>query len=236
MLNLLLNPIEEKVYNFILENPYQDMTDISKSCKLHRPLAYKTIKDLIKKKFILIQLNGKKKLYVPENPSKIYDEFVNMEFKIKNLSRDLKEKYNKNINKLKVTEYNGKYAIRSAFKEIIENTKVKHNFYRIESLKENASLKVYYPEIYRERALEDGDINKYVITSTAKHKKRRPALNRYSKVINQEESKFEDNVFQVVSDKNVLFVDLNSEQAFLFEGEKFAKFQRSVFKILYKRL
>lgn len=236
MLNVLLNPIEEKVYNHILENPYKDITNISTSCKLHRPLTYKIVRNLLDKKFIIVQLQGKKKLYVSENPSKIFDEFVNLEFKIKNLVRDLKEKYNANINELKVTQYQGKYAIRNAFKEILENTGYKNNIYRIESLNENMHLRDYYPEIYKQRAYESGDISKYVITNESKNNKRRPKLNRYTKVVTKKEMVMEDNVFQVVSDKNVIFVDLNSEQAFLFEGEKFAEFQKKIFKLLYKKI
>jgi len=236
MLSTLLNPLEEKVYNFILENPFLDMTDICKSCKLHRPLAYKIIKSLIKKNFIIIQLSGKKKLYIPENPNKIYDEFVNMEFKIKNLTRELKEKYNTNINKLKITQYQGKYAIRNAYKEVIENTKIKNNIYRIENIEPNVKLHDYYPEIYKQRAYEGGDINKYVILNESKSKIRKPRINRYTKIMSAKDIGPAENVFQVISDKNVMFVDLNSEQAFLFEGEKFAQFQKNIFKILYKKL
>jgi sugar-specific transcriptional regulator TrmB len=236
MLNLILNPLEEKVYTFILENPYKDITDIIKGCKLHRPLGYKIINSLLQKKFILVQMSGKRKAYVPENPGKLFDEFVNLEYKIKNLTRELKEKYNKNINDLKITEYKGKYGIRSAYREMLENTKHKSNLYRIESLEATKRMRDYYPEIYRARAFEHGDLSKYVITNDKKSKTRSPRMNRYTKTVNSEEFKLEDNAFEVISDKNVLFVDLNSEQAFLFEGEKFAEFQRNVFKILYKKL
>ncbi len=61
-------------------------------------------------------------------------------------------------------------------------------------------------------------------------------LNREMVAIPKKYDLFEDNVTKVIYGNKVAILDYNSDTSFVIENQKFADFERKIFKLLYKYL
>ena len=77
------------------------------------------------------------------------------------------------------------------------------------------------------------DIEKFVITNQDAQKRRHNSINRLSKAV---DIPFDDNITQLISGDKVIFIDYDSETAVVIESKRFAHFQKSIFKLLFKKL
>jgi DNA-binding Lrp family transcriptional regulator len=230
----LFSPIQEKIYMTILKNPEIQMSEISRLTKIHRPRLYKEINSLERSGSIIKVVSGKSKNYSVGNPDnmkiRIESSFEEQIANINNI-KSLYNQYNTNVS---IEIYKGKESIKKAY-EILVNAVPKHGtMYRYESLLESQRSKMYIPQIYIDRCREGGDVDRYVITNIETRNRRRPKINRYSRIIANNE--FNQNIAQVIGHEHVLFFDYKSETVVLFTGKLFADFQRSIFLSLFATL
>lgn len=232
----LFSPIQEKIYLTILENPKVQISELSRIIKLHRPRLYKEIKVLENNKSVLKTTIGKSKHYSAANPENLISEVEeNYRLEISNLS-NLKSLYNANNKDLQIELFQGKESIRKAYEIIVGSIPKNGNIYRFESLQSTQRSKQYMPEIYFKRCGENGDVKRYVITNSKTSNRRQPKMTRYSKVLQQKDINFEQNMAQVITGKHVLFFDYKTESVVLFTGSIFADFQRSIFISMYNMI
>lgn len=83
---------------------------------------------------------------------------------------------------------------------------------------------------------EKKQLERILITNEWLSKYKKSRLDREVVTIPKDFDLFEDNISKVIYGSKVWVVDYNSENAFIIENEKYASFERKVFKLLFKLL
>ena len=225
--------IAEQIYLTLLKKGSCSIAELAQLTGKHRPIIYKTLPELTSVNLASKLSKGKRTLYKAESP-------VNLSI----LSKRQTEAVNAAIPKLlyifqnkdkkpKVSFFEGKEGIMTVYENLIASTKKGEAIYRYESPKDYKENKRYYPSLYWKRAGASGDIDKYVITNQKTHQKRHLNLNRFSKAVN---ILFEDNITEIIGKGKVIFIDYDTETAIVIENERFADFQKSIYKMFFEKL
>jgi sugar-specific transcriptional regulator TrmB len=231
--NLGFSTTSESIYSTLLKKDGCSIAELSQITGIHRPSIYKAIPELIEANLLTKSTKGKRTIYVAESPAVISSITKKHTEKIEDEIPGLLEIFNNKNKNLKTTLFEGKHGIETAYEQLINDIPKDGNLYRFESPSEYEKNRKYYPSLYWKRASRIGDINKYVITNKKTNEKRHKSLNRFSKAV---DTPFEENITHIISDKKVLFIDFSTETAVMIENERFASFQKSIFKLLYKKL
>lgn len=225
--------LAEQVYFALIKKGSCSIADLAQLTGKHRPAVYKAIPELLSANLISKITRGKRTMYKAESPavlsalSKSHIENMNSVLPI------LLETFHNKDKKPKISFFDGKEGISTVYEQLVSSTKKEGAIYRYESPKDYKRNKRYYPALYWRRAGATGDIDKYVITNQKTHDKRHRNLNRLSKAVS---IPFEDNITQLIGNDKVIFIDYDTESAILIENERFANFQRNIFKMLFEKL
>lgn len=225
--------LAEQVYFALLKKGSCSIVDLAQLTGKHRPAVYKVIPELLTSNLVSKLTKGKRVVYKAESPavlsvlSKNQIEHMNSTLPI------LLETFHNKDKKPKISFFEGKEGISTVYEQLVSSTKKEGAIYRYESPKDYKRNKRYYPTLYWKRAGASGDIEKYVITNQKTHEKRHKNLNRLSKAVTVP---FEDNITQLIGNDKVIFIDYDTEAAILIENERFANFQRNIFKMLFEKL
>lgn len=225
--------IAEKIYLALLKRGSCSIAELAQLTGKHRPVIYKAIPELTSVNLVAKISKGKRILYKAESPanlstlSKKQIEAVNMALP------KLLDIFQNKDKKPKVSFFEGKEGIATVYEQLITSTKKEEIIYRYESPKDYKRNKRYYPSLYWKRAGASGDIDKYVITNQKTHQKRHVNLNRFSKAVS---IPFEDNITEIIGKGKVIFIDYDTETAIVIENERFADFQKSIYKMFFEKL
>ena len=228
-----LSTIAEKIYFTLLGRGSCSIADLAQLIGKHRPAIYKALPELISVNLIEKISKGKRILYKSESPALI-SALIKQKNEALNIALPkLFDIFKNKDKKPKTSFFEGRNGILTAYEQLISSTKTGESIYRYESPKDYKRNKRYYPSLYWKRAGATGDIDKYVITNQRTHEKRHPNLNRFSKAVN---IPFENNITQIIGNKSVIFIDYDTETAVVVENDRFADFQRSIFKMFFEKL
>jgi len=226
----------EKVYLTLLEKGEKSLSDLAKITGLYRPAIYRLMPDLLQANLVSVVKKGKRILYVAESPQLLS---VLAKEQATDLQAVLPEYMNLFLNRTrrpKFTLYQGKEGIKSVFEYLISTAKKEERIFRYESPRNYKDNKNYYPDIYRQRAGQKGDMDKYVITNEETDVQRSARLNRLSKRIPKSYDSFNYNITHLICGDKVVFIDFDTETAILIEAPRFAEFQKKIFQLFFRKL
>lgn len=232
-----LSEIDTKIYTSLLNSQALTVAEIAKSTGIYRPTIYKALPPLIEKNLVSRSQKGKRNVYYAEPPQSLNNLVDKVKLDLARVLPDLINNYSHNQNKPSIRYFEGAKGIQYVYGDLLTNSKKGDVIYRYESPKDYKRNKKYYPALYMEKAGGiESQIQKFVITNEKTHNLRRPQVDRYSKPISAKYDPFEYDITEIIYKDRVAFIDYESETASIIESPAFAKFQRSIFKLLFNTL
>jgi sugar-specific transcriptional regulator TrmB len=225
--------IAEVSYLALLQRGACSVADLAKRTGKHRPAVYKAISELLSANMITRVTKGKRLLYKAESPSELSVIAKRSTEAVDTSLPELLSVFHRNQEKPNISFFEGKEGIATAYEQLLSSMPKGEAIYRYESPEDYSRNKRYYPSLYWKRAGSDGDIDKYVITNKKTHDKRHVNINRLSKAVN---IPFENNITQIIGNGKVIFIDYTTETSIMIENDRFADFQKSIFKMFFERL
>lgn len=231
-----LSKNESEIYLALLDLGPSSISKISEKTSIHRPLIYKALPELLEKKLVSQTQKGKSILYVAEPPNRLESIFDELKFSFFELLPDLEDTYSSNNKKPKIRFLEGKDGTKRVFDDVVRSLNKGDTFYRYTS-NENGEEKKdkYVPRIYWTMR-DSKKLERQVITNIQTLKKKTEKLDRFVRVMPEEDGAFDYNVTQVIYGDRVAFIDYNSETAMIIESKVIAEFQKHIFKSFYKKL
>ena len=134
---------------------------------------------------------------------------------------------------IKVLE--GKKGIGYVFSDVVNSLQKGETFYRYTSEKDLDKVNSYLPKDYRQRR-DAKHLERLVISNTVSGKQKKPRLERFIKFIPPEDAQFNQNIIQLIYGNKIAIIDLNKEMSIILQNQLLADFQKTIFKLLYKKL
>jgi sugar-specific transcriptional regulator TrmB len=232
--NLGFSEHEKQVYLFLLEHGAGSATEIETGADIPRPTVYKALEGLISKNIVSISPKGKRKIYSPAEPDKLSLIFKQVENSFLENIEDLYRLYEKGSSKKPMVSFaEGKTAISDSYMDIVESLPKNGKYYRYSSIEE-FNRERYISKEYRGTRDKKG-LERYIITNESTRIKKEK-LGRVIKVVPKSFDLFEYNINQVIYGDKVSFIDFDSGNVITIQQEKFAEFQRKIFKLLFSKL
>lgn len=228
-----LSEAEIQVYTSLLSMRPSLVIDIAKKTGLYRPAVYKALERLEEKGLVRTLPKGKRLVYGAETPEKLETLFKNFEAEFFNHIEDLHSKYEAGKGRLNVVMGEGDEAIVSAYSDVVHSLDKNETYYRYSSLF-NLKNKKQVPKDY-ERTIDKKGLERLIITGE-RNKPSHKRLGRSFKSIPAEFDPFEDEVNVIIYGDKVAIVDYNSKSTMTIKHQKFADFQKKIFKLLYSKL
>ncbi len=235
--NIWLTETESKIYLCLLEKGTQNITEISHFSSCNRVQIYSAIPHLKEKQLVWESIRWKRKYFFAESPENLENIFDEQKMKFQNTVTLLKKQYEK---KHAVPQFKALYtqeSIKYIFDDIIKTLKHGETYYRYSSRKQD-HLRSLLSESYRKKRKEK-EIGRMVITSDELMRLKeggKNVLNREMVSIPKLYDLFEDNITKVIYSNKVAVIDYNSNTSFIIENQKFADFEKKIFKLLFKYL
>ncbi len=231
-----LSNTASKVYATLLHRPPLAIADIARLTGKHRPIIYQAISELLKKGLITTTSSGKRLVYKAESPALLTNLLKSSTSILEGKIQEYTKLYENKDSTPKVSSFQGKTGIATAYEQFINNIEKRGKIYRYESPRDHQVNKKLYPSLYWKRAGATGDVDKFVITNQKTDLKRRKSLNRFSKSFPSAKDAFEYNITQLIGNDRVLFIDFDTQTAIIIENKRLADYQKSLFKIFFDRL
>lgn len=225
--------VAENIYITLIKKGSCSIAELAQSSGKFRPAVYKALPELLSANLVSRVTKGKRVVYKAESPLAISTLIRKQSKNIEEILPELVKSFKQKDKKPKISFYEGKEGIATVYEQLVSSTKKGGAIWRYESTKDYKKNKRYYPSLYWKRAGATGDIDKYVITNLKTHQKRHNNLNRFSKAVSDP---FEENITQLMSDNKVIFVDYDTETAIVIENERFANFQKTIFKMFFGKI
>jgi len=234
--NIWLSEVEAKIYLCLLEKWAQNITSISKTSLCNRVQIYTAIPRLKEKQLISESLNGKRKVFFAENPENLENIFYEQKLSFQNTVSLLKQTYEKKNSTPQLKVFYTRESIKHIFDDIITTLNPWDTYYRYSSRKQD-HLRWFLGEIYKKKR-DSKEIQRMVITSDEllRVKEVHKKINREMVAIPKKYDLFEDNITKVIYGNKVAILDYNSDTSFVIENQKFADFEKKIFKLLFKYL
>ncbi len=230
-----LSPEESAIYLTLLEHGAANVSDISRRSKVHRPGVYQVLPGMMEKGLVSLVPHGKQKWFAAEPPEKLQILLDAARADFEKALPDLERAYAVNSKKPTVKSFDGVQGIRFVYDDLLRTLKRGDTFYRYSAQHEFAAGERYLPPQYRERRDAKG-LQRFVITSSAVMKKKKPRLERAIKVVPPRYGLFDYGITQLVYGDKIAFIDYNTDTATIIENPVIAKFQATLFKILFDQL
>ncbi|KKS77952.1 MAG: Transcriptional regulator, TrmB [Parcubacteria group bacterium GW2011_GWC1_43_11b] len=225
--------LAENIYFTLIRKGSCSIAELAQFNGKFRPAIYRALPELLSANLISKIMKGKRIIYKAESPVAISTLIKKQTKDIEEVLPELVKSFQQKDRKPKISFYEGKEGIATVYEQLISSTKKGGAIWRYESAEDYKKNKRYYPSLYWKRAGATGDIDKYVITNLKTHQKRHKNLNRLSKAVNLP---FEDNITELIGDGKVIFIDYDTETAIVIENERFANFQKTIFKMFFEKI
>lgn len=235
---LNLSAAEGKIYMALIDKSPLTIAEIAKTTGLYRPTIYRILPALAAKQLISQTRIGKRIKYVAESPDRLKAQIEKIDKHLDKHLPELLERFKNNQEKPVIRFFEGKRSIKRIYEDMVREYKKGDIVYRYESPKNYRRNKKYYPKLYMERAgqKKHSDIEKFVITNEKTHNERSPQLERYSKFVPSKCDGFNYDITQIIFKNRVIFIDYSTKTASIIESRSFAKFQKKIYRLLFKQL
>ncbi|EKE30299.1 MAG: Transcriptional regulator, TrmB [uncultured bacterium (gcode 4)] len=231
-----LTEIESKTYIILLENWPSTIAEIAKATGFHRQMIYRVLPVLQESKLVSTSITGKRRLYTAESPTHLKAIVDKLSTDFDSILPSMEELYTPRNDQPLIKYYSWAKGITFLFDDVIRTLKKWEIFYRYSSRKASEdSPKNYFSDATWEMR-EKKQLERILITNEWLSKYKKSRLDREVVTIPKDFDLFEDNISKVIYGSKVWVVDYNSENAFIIENEKYASFERKVFKLLFKLL
>lgn len=227
------SPLAEKIYLNLINKGPANVAELAQVCGKFRPAVYKALPALLTANLVTKVTKGKRIVYKAESPAAISALVKKQAKLVEDILPDLVKTFQQKDQKPKISFFEGKEGIATVYEQLVAGTPKGGAIWRYEAARDYKKNKRYYPSLYWKRAGSTGDIDKYVITNLKTHQKRHQNLNRLSKAVT---GPFEENITELIGNDKVVFVDYDTETAIVIENERFAEFQKTIFKMLFEKI
>ncbi len=233
-----LSQSETRIYLGLLEHGPSTVADMARTTALYRPVVYTCLPKLLELNLISRLVKGKRTYYEVCSPNHLTQLFSALRNRLETILPKLQKKFEKlKTAKPQIFVFEGREGIKQTYIDLIESSKKGDVIYRYESPKDYKLNKRYYPALYmRHAGGTDSEIQKFVLTNEKTHNQRRQQLSRYSKSIQRVQDPFEYNITQIIYQDKVLFIDYETRISIVFQNQRFADFQKKIFKLLFYKL
>lgn len=230
-----LDQSEAVIYIALLQNGAQHVSGLARLTRLYRPTIYRALASLERRQLLTEETVGRRLMYAAEAPKNL-----------RHVAEELSQGVAGTITELEalrqpqavpsIRTYHGRAGIGRVYEEIVDATKNGGVLYRYESPRDHHRTKTYYPPRYRQRAINDRAIEKFVITNEKTHRNRRSVLERLSCYVPAKVDPFEYDLTMVIYSGGLAIIDYQTETATLIENSRLASFQRHLFRLLFDHL
>lgn len=207
---------------------------LAKQSSVSRVVVYRSLEKLEANELVMRVSIGKRTQYQANSAYKLTEAIRTMEEE----AEATVEKYMKIRQKdtpKNIRFLYGPSGIRMAFDDVIEHAKRGETFFRYTSEKDLAKVNSYLARDYRIRR-DKKKLERMVISNTTSGSQKKSRLERFIRYIPADADQFEQNIIQLVYGKRVSIIDLSKEEVVIIENQQLADFQKTIFKLLYKRL
>ncbi|MFA7194033.1 MAG: helix-turn-helix domain-containing protein [Candidatus Paceibacterota bacterium] len=233
--NLGLDKHEAFIYEKLLEKETNSISDIERTTKLHRPQIYMALHKLQEKSLVHTINKGKRKYYTATSPQAIEQLFTQKEKEFFDYVENLHHTYEKShSSKPDVTFSEGKEAIQKTYSDIPKSLKKDDMYYRYMPVSKLYRSK-YIPKNYREERDKKG-LERLIITSKHTMHAKSNHLTRSVKAVPPTFDLFEYEMSLTMYKDKVVLVDFETESVIEIKHQRFAEFQKKVFKLLFSKL
>lgn len=209
------------------------VAEISRELGIHRPAVYRAIDALETSSFITSEKGGARTLYRAAAEKRITESFAKLTSKASSTASSSGEDDSVTLSNLRILT--GKRGIRAAFDDVIVHTPKGETFYRYTSEQDLARVNSYLSDDYRAKR-DAKKLERLVISNPLSGKQKRSRLERFIAFVPPELEPFQQDVIQLIYGNRISLIDLNTEQVVIIENPALANFQRSIFKMLYRKL
>ncbi len=227
---------ESAVYIALLGMGSGSISDLAKRTSLHRSKTGETLEKLQVLGIVSSVLKGKRTLFLPEHPEGLRNIITRQSASLEELLPQLTERFVNCAPRPVVRLFSGKVGITEVYQDLLRSLKKGEVFFRYESPEDYKAQDQYLPRAYFTRVCESREIEKYVITNDITSRKKPKQLERSTRVVPPTFDLFVYNITQIIYGNKVAFIDFTSEIAWMIENERFATFQRQLFRLLHERL
>lgn len=236
-----LSESSARIYLALLETKHQTISELSKITGLYRPSVYAAMSSLLDKGVVTKILKGKRWVYFALPTEALQNLIKDHQSKQESLLQVLSDKYEKLGNRPIISYFEGVSGIERAYEALLVGAKKGDIIYRYESPVDHQKNAKFYPKLYWQLATRHGTDNqsllqKFVITNENTLKKRSPRIERYDKAIPVSYDPFNYDITQIIFKDKVVFIDYENKVATLIHSQRFAIFQRQIFKFIFQKL
>lgn len=231
-----LHAHESAIYLAILEQGQASIADIVRATKLERPTVYRWLPELLNKHLLSFAIKGKRKIYAAESPEKFLKLSEQVTKEVEQNLPDLMKLYAHSNSRPTIQFFQGDNVVQLVYEDVLATCKRGDVFYRYESPKDYKKNDQGLPPEYFYRICKRKEIQKYVITNESTAKTKQSVMERVNKYVPESYDIFNYDITQIIYKTKVAFIDFNSHTAWIITNAQFAKFQKQLFKLLFKKL
>ncbi len=235
LLSIGLTDHECDIYMALLTLGPSSPTQLEKQAGMLRPTVYKTLSSLLAKRLVTISPKGKRKLYIAESPDKLTELFQTIESRFFSHIEDLHTLYKTpRHEKPFVTFSQGDQAIRDGYIDVVSSLSKNDTYYRYSPGYELFDKSRFLPKKYKE--IRDRKMLERFVITNEDGKTYKKLLGRGTKSVPRSFDMFQDRVGMTIYKDKVLIVDYETQSAITITHQKFADFQKKIFRLLYGKL
>lgn len=229
-----LSKKEAAIYSALFENGVLSLSDISKHTHINRPALYQLLPALQNKGYISQVQKQRRTFYKAESPERILEAHRKNQADTQTLLTALTEQFEQGQGERPTIKYfEGEKGVRFIFDDIAYTLPKGSTFYRYTSHTGDGKP---YESTHYAKVRDTKQLERLVITSEEKAKRKIPKLERSVRSIPKDFDLFADNISLVIYGQKIAYVDYSSKTTFIVESEKIARFQEKLFKLLWKKL
>ena len=231
---LWLNEYESSIYLYLIQNPKQNISDISKNLNINRPRLYKILPSMEESWLISNIIIGKRKYYIAENPEILNNYFEDIKNDFEVFIPKVKDLYQNNFSKPILKNIKGKHNIRNIFLDIANSLNKWDIFYRYSARNDVEKTSIARSEYSKYKKIrEEKKLERMVITNEYLNSLKPNKMEKEVVVIPKSFDLFEDNITKIIYANKVAIIDYNSWESFIIESQIFANFEKKIFKLLF---
>lgn len=225
----------DKVYTVLSESREPLLVvAIAKQCGISRMVVYRCLEQLLSNELIVKNTVGKRAVYSAGSPHLLQQAIQLTESESKKVVASYMNAREKDVPK-DVRFLYGPEGIRAAFDDVISHSKRGETFFRYTSEKDLEQVNAYLAPNYRARR-DSKKLERMVISNAISGQQKKSRLERFIRFIPSDVEQFEQNIIQLIYGDRVSLIDLTKEEVTIIESKQLADFQKSLFRVLYKRL
>lgn len=237
MTNLFgLNDHSYSIYTTLLRVGSATLTELHRATHIHRTILYARLPELIEQQLVGTLKRKKTTYFFAQPPEQLETRARKNYTQAQDHIAELKNLYETSQDKPRIRYFQGDDIVRVVYEDILATCKKGDVFYRYESPKEYKKIDEWLPKAYFERVCHKKEIQKFVITNEHTFKTKKKVAERLERAVPASLDPFTYDITQIIYNEKVAYIDFVSKHAWIIEHERFAQFQRQLFKLLFSKL